>query len=157
MTVLIVEDDTNMADALRACIEPVAREIRIAHELPSALGLMGEKPHPNLVLLDLRLPGSTAENTLQHIETFKEINPEALVFAVTGMPDPSLPALAQSLGADAFVSKKELVSQRDLLRVIQENLAMRRDTKEPAYKSSVTLLERIAQLTFALMMFPVNK
>lgn len=157
MKVLIVEDDPNMTEALRVCMEPVAKEIRIAHELPVALSLMATEPHPDLILLDLRLPGSTAENTLQHIESFKEINPEALVFAVTGMPDPSLPALAQSLGADAFVSKKELVSQRDLLRVIQENLAHRKDESEPAYKSSVTLLEKIAQLTFALMILPIQR
>ena len=55
-TVLIVEDDRNIADLLRLYLEKEGYEVAIAHDGLRGVELFREK-QPSLVLLDVMLPG----------------------------------------------------------------------------------------------------
>lgn len=145
MTVLIVEDDPMVRELWRRLLSPLTEDIRLAETIPDALAEMRKIPPPDLVLLDLRVPGSTPENTLFHIAALKELNPAAVVLVLTGVSDESLPALARQLGADGFSPKMAAASQDALFDIICETLRTKKPG-EPAYARSVQILDRLSSL-----------
>lgn len=155
MTVLIVEDDPMVAELWTRLLNPASRDIRVAGNVPEALSKMGVPPPPDLVLLDLRVPGSTPENTLRHIAELKELNPAAVVLVLTGVSDESLPALARQLGADGFSQKMQATSQDALFGVICDALRTKREG-EPAYKRSLELLDKLTGLLMPIEDLPVT-
>lgn len=147
MIVLIVEDDAGLVSLWRKFLEPVAREIRVAFDLVEALRLMRFIPPPDVVLLDLGLPGSKAENTLAHILELKEANPQAAVIVITGNVEQQMEALAMKLGADHFARKQDnATSQSALLEVVRVGLSVV-SRKGPVYERPLQLLERLTALT----------
>lgn len=147
MIVLIIEDDEGMARVFRQSILPVASEVRIAHNLVEALIEMRRKPAPDMVLLDLRLPGSRPENTLAHIAELKAVNPRVVVLVITGCVEDHLPALAAKLGADGFRAKMDVSSQERLLAAVKETLQTRRTSSEPVWEKSLQIIERLSEMT----------
>ena len=65
-TVLIVEDDRNIADLLRLYLEKEGYEVAIAHDGLRGVELFHEK-QPSLVLLDVMLPGMDGFTVLEHL------------------------------------------------------------------------------------------
>lgn len=148
MTILIVEDEEMVAELWRRFLGALSDDIRIAGTVPDALIQMRKMPPPDLVLLDLRMPGSTPENTLHHIAQLKESNPNAVVLVLTGASDASLPALAMKLGADGFQPKNTVASQDGLFTAIRDALRPKTEPQPgvPAYQRSLEMLERLTSL-----------
>lgn len=148
MTILIVEDEEAIARIWQRFLSPLSDDIRIALDLPAAFEAMRRLPPPDLVLLDLRLPGSeSAESTLGQIKAIKAINPGAVVMVLTGATEANLPILAAQLGADSFQQKASVVGQERLLRAVQDALKPRTQQPEvPAYARSLELYERLTAL-----------
>lgn len=149
MTVLIVEDEEPVAELWRKLLLPVVSggKIRMARTAEEALEKMAIPPPPDLVLLDIRVPGvktGEPDNMLYHIRDLKALNPGATVLVLTGMSDESLPALARQLGADGFRHKTSAASQDRLYGAICEALGTRKEG-EPAYARSVELLDKLSQ------------
>ena len=55
-SILVVEDEEPIAEAVRVRLESEGYEVRVAGDGPQALRLAGEE-RPDLVVLDLMLPG----------------------------------------------------------------------------------------------------
>lgn len=148
MTILIVEDEETVANIWQRFLAPLSDDIRIAPTLNEAFKQMARLPPPDLILLDLRLPGSeSAEGTLQNIRKLKAVNPEAVVLVLTGATDAHLPILAVQLGADGFKQKTSVAGQEGLLRTIQGILQKRASSPDvPAYARSLELYERLTAL-----------
>ena len=65
--VLIVDDDVNIRTALKLRLERDALAVRTADDIAGALGQAGEQP-PDLIILDLNLPGGDGLDVLAHIK-----------------------------------------------------------------------------------------
>lgn len=144
--VLIVEDDEGIIALWRKYMSFISDDVRVAMTIPDALDEMRRLPSPSLVILDLRLPGSTHDNTLYHIEEIKRINPKVIVIVVTGHPEQSIEQLAIAAGADGFALKIAVAGQVQLLKLVERSLAQR-DPSQPAFVESINLLSRLNELT----------
>jgi len=105
--VLIVEDHELMAQGLRRMLEPACRVAGIAHDGEHALPMV-EQLSPDVVLLDLSLPGRTGMEVLLDLV---RIRPGLPVVIVTMHIDRILADMALRLGARAFVPKNAPTSE----------------------------------------------
>jgi len=55
--ILLVDDDRETSDILRFFLEREGYEVLLAHDGAEALHLMSERGEPDLILLDLSMPG----------------------------------------------------------------------------------------------------
>ena len=98
---LIVDDDIPTADFLSRYLGKRDYEIFIANDGESALSIVKEK-QPNIVLLDIKMPGTSGMTVLQKI---KEIDKNAKVIMMTAIKDESMIELAREYGASDYITK----------------------------------------------------
>jgi two-component system KDP operon response regulator KdpE len=137
-TILIVEDDAPLRRALRTSLR--ARDL-VVHEAGSgeeALVLAADR-RPDLVLLDLGLPGIDGLETIVRLRTFTD----APVIVLTARDRPADKVAALDAGADDYVTKPFDIDEL-LARV---RAALRRS---PTASSGPTLV-RVADLEIDLV------
>ena len=110
--VLIVDDEQNIGNALRAALEGAGHEVVDAFEGEEGLSRYREKP-AGLVILDLVMPGKDGLETLG--ELIQE-SPEPRIIAISGTPL-YLP-MATDLGASRTFAKP--FSMKELLEAVEE-------------------------------------
>jgi CheY-like chemotaxis protein len=66
--IVIVEDHQTMREAMRLVLEPEGFDIREAADGPAALATIREDP-PDLVFLDLNIPGSSGSDVLRELKS----------------------------------------------------------------------------------------
>ena len=126
-SIVIVEDDEDIADSIRYNLERESFRVRIAATGEAALELILERP-PSLVLLDLNLPHMSG------LEICRRLRAEAAtarlpILILTARTDESDKVLGLNLGADDYITKP--FSMREL--VARVNAVLRRaDGLEPA-------------------------
>lgn len=98
--ILIVEDEAEISEVLRVYLEREQFEVVCAPDGQQALVAL-EKWRPDLVLLDIRMPGQNGLDVLQAIRGQSEIP----VIMVTAMTDDVDKLLSLRLGADDYVTK----------------------------------------------------
>ena len=98
---LIVDDDLPTADFLNRYLGKRDYEIFIANDGEKALSIVKEK-QPNIVLLDIKMPGTSGMTVLQKI---KEIDKNAKVIMMTAIKDESMIELAREYGASDYITK----------------------------------------------------
>jgi DNA-binding response OmpR family regulator len=118
-TVVIVEDDEDIADSIRYNLEKEGFRVRIAQTGEAALDVLLERP-PSLVLLDLNLP------QMSGLEICRRLRAEAStaripILMLTARAEESDKVLGLNLGADDYITKpfgmRELVARvKALLR-----------------------------------------
>jgi len=64
VTVLIVDDDRDCADALKDTLQDFGYEVSTAHSAMEALRQLESAPRPSVIILDLLMPGMTGEEFL---------------------------------------------------------------------------------------------
>lgn len=119
MRILIVDDHPLFSDALACIVQNLVpgAQVLLASNLKSAQHQQAEHGEPDWVFLDLNLPDSAAQSSLQHVSgTFGG----AKVMVCSAHDDPLRVEQALSLGAVGFISKAErpaviLEKIRDLL------------------------------------------
>jgi CheY-like chemotaxis protein len=131
-SVLFVDDDPNWVDLLRVAFDRagIPNPVQGVQDGPEAISyLSGEgryadraaHPLPELVLLDLRLPGMHGFEVLQWIRRQPGLA-ELAVVVVTGMEAPGDAQRAQELGATGFLAKPfSLAKLVKLAQQIQDN------------------------------------
>ena len=99
-TVLIVEDDRNIADLLRLYLEKEGYEVAIAHDGLRGVELFREK-QPSLVLLDVMLPGMDGWGVCRTIRS--ESKTPIIMLTAKSETEDKVAGLKQ--GADDYITK----------------------------------------------------
>jgi CheY-like chemotaxis protein len=99
--VLIVDDDRDVADAFEAALQSEGALTQVCANGNDAVRICHEEP-PDLVLLDMMLPGRSGFLVLERIKGFD--NSPAVVM-VTANEGRRHQAYAESLGVDAYLLK----------------------------------------------------
>ena len=98
---LIVDDDLPTCDFLSRYLGKRDYQIFTANDGEKALSIVKEK-QPNIVLLDIKMPGPSGMRVLQKI---KEIDKTAKVIMMTAVKDESMIELATEYGASDYITK----------------------------------------------------
>jgi CheY-like chemotaxis protein len=115
--ILIAEDHPTMRDAMRLVLEGEGFEIAEASDGASALNMVRAEP-PDLVFLDMNMPGSDGADVLSEIKS-DPATAGVHVIVVTASGEEGR-ARAISLGADGYFTKP--FSPTALLRTVEEVL-----------------------------------
>jgi DNA-binding NarL/FixJ family response regulator len=116
LKVLIADDHRLMLDSIRLALE-TDDEIEIVGEADSGTKVIPfiRQTGPDLVLLDIRMPGMDGLTVLERI---RESYPQVRVAMLSGLDDPSVIQAAFDRGADAFIVKH--IDPRDLPSALRQ-------------------------------------
>src|SRR5215475_11488638 len=98
--VLVVDGDLTVADVVRRYLERDGYEVMLAADGEAALRLAGER-EPNLVVLDLMLPGIDGLEVCRRLRTTSDVP----VIILTALGEESDRVVGLQLGADDYVTK----------------------------------------------------
>ncbi|MBW2428932.1 MAG: sigma-54-dependent Fis family transcriptional regulator, partial [Deltaproteobacteria bacterium] len=99
-SIYIVDDEKTITDAVTMALEDDYR-IKAFSDAETAIGQMEEYP-PDLILLDIGLPGINGIDALRYI---KDVYPDILVIMITAYEDVDTVISAMKLGAYDYVVK----------------------------------------------------
>jgi DNA-binding NarL/FixJ family response regulator len=116
LKLLIADDHALMIEAVALAVkdEPDLEVVGSAETGSQVLPLV-ERTKPDVVLLDLRMPGVDG---LTCIKLLQERHPQVRIAVLSGMDSDEAIHAALALGASAFISKN--VEPKDLVRAIRE-------------------------------------
>ncbi len=118
--ILTVDDELNVLQLMKRILEPAGYEVIRASDGSQALTLVSEK-NPDLVLLDMRMPGKTGMEVLQEVTTR---HPDTAVIMATGVGDTKTMIEAMKMGAFDYLMKPFDMNQ--VLVCVQNALERRR-------------------------------
>jgi two-component system, OmpR family, phosphate regulon response regulator PhoB len=128
LRVLLVEDDTSLCTSLSYSLEASGYEVRIAGSGEDAIASVSAWP-PDLVLLDIMLPGISGFEVCRQIRGRKDIRQPAIII-VTAKTQETDRVACFEVGADDFVAKPFSLSE--LLLRIQARLHSHPTSEYPA-------------------------
>ena len=102
--ILLVDDDQDILTSLEAAFEPTGATIETAANGNKAVEL-AEKNVPDLVVLDMMLPGRSGFLVLEKIKARKPRNAKPFVVMITGNPGKRHQMYAESLGVSEYFTK----------------------------------------------------
>ncbi len=102
--ILLVDDDQDILTSLEAAFEPTGAVIETAANGNKAVEL-AEKNVPDLVVLDMMLPGRSGFLVLEKIKAKKPRNAKPFVVMITGNPGKRHQMYAESLGVSEYFTK----------------------------------------------------
>lgn len=103
LSVLVVDDNTDAADALAAVLQSEAFDASVAYSGPAALEL-AERVRPDVMLLDIGMPGMDGYAVAEQLRV-TDWGKRAIVIAVTGWGQPTDKERALSSGFDMHFTK----------------------------------------------------
>ena len=101
LNLLIVEDDRSVRECCRDVARSLGFSTQVAESRDEACHIL-DAAHPDVVLLDLRLPGG---NGLEILREIKQRLPEAVVIVMTGFATVQSAVQAMKLGAYDYITK----------------------------------------------------
>jgi DNA-binding response OmpR family regulator len=131
MRVLVVDDDVNVRDVLRRYLEHAGYRVALAGDGEQALRL-AEESRPDLVVLDLMLPGIDGLEVCRRLRTR-----ETPVVMLTARSEEEDRIVGLQLGADDYVTKP--FSPREL--VLRVTSVLRRSQAKPPAVSREELVD----------------
>jgi len=138
-SIVIVEDDEDIADTIRYNLEREGFRVRVASTGEEAINLILERP-PNLVLLDLNLPHMSGFEMCRRLRA-ESTTTRVPILILTARTDESDKVLGLNLGADDYVTKP--FGMREL--VARVNAVLRRssgaDQERPAYDNGIIAID----------------
>ncbi len=99
-SILLVDDDPQLIKLVRINLESVGYKILVAMDAPSALELVGMEM-PNMILLDIMLPGIDGYELCQQIREFSAIP----IIMLTAKVEDTDKVRGLKLGADDYLTK----------------------------------------------------
>jgi DNA-binding NtrC family response regulator len=100
-SILLVDDDPEVLSVLSRFFENKGWQVQRAAEVKGAMDLY-EREHPDLVLLDIDLPGLSG---LHWLEVLRTRDADSMVIMLTGNADIAMAVQAMRLGAENFLTK----------------------------------------------------
>lgn len=120
MNVLIIDDNLVWASLVEVLLAKLVKKIKHVETFAEALSTL-EKPNGyHVVLLDLKLPDSTPEMTINRIDYIKATGRKVVL--VTGLPIECYPADISTCGADGFIYKGDIEFAKKLRSVLEISL-----------------------------------
>jgi len=101
-TILIIEDEPELARVLRSYLEKAGYDILTAYRGDTGLATW-ENKHPDLVILDLNLPGMDGLDVARHIRQDENLRTPILILTARAGESDELTGL--ELGADDYITK----------------------------------------------------
>jgi DNA-binding response OmpR family regulator len=102
--VLLVDDDNDILTSMQAAFEPTGAIVETAGNGNKAVELV-EKNAPDLVILDMMLPGRSGFLVLERIKAKKPRNAPPHVIMITGNQGARHKMYAESLGVSEYFNK----------------------------------------------------
>src|SRR5213592_4603041 len=102
--VLLVDDDNDILTSMQAAFEPTGATVDLAKDGNKAVEL-AEKNQPDLVVLDMMLPGRSGFLVLEKIKARKPPGSKPFVIMITGNQGARHKMYAQSLGVSEYFNK----------------------------------------------------
>jgi len=102
--VLLVDDDHDILTSMQAAFEPTGAIIETASNGNKAVELV-ERSQPDLVVLDMTLPGRSGFLVLEKIKARKPRNSKPHVIMITGNQGARHKMYAESLGVSEYFNK----------------------------------------------------
>jgi len=118
-SILIVEDEPELADAYFSLLNQVGYNVAVAHNGKEALE-MAESHKPELILLDLRMPVMDGVEFLEKYD-LKNKHPDVKVIVFSNYDMQDEIDAAYRLGADRYVLKA-WASPKELLQIVKNTL-----------------------------------
>lgn len=118
--ILIVDDEPNIVISLEFLMRREGFEVAVARDGDAAVATL-ESFHPDLVLLDVMMPGKSGFEVCQHIRGLPALQATKVVMLTAKGRDTEV-AKGIALGADAYVTKP--FSTKDLATKVKELLGM---------------------------------
>jgi adenylate cyclase len=123
--ILVVDDDANVRRMLQILLSNAGYRVSLATTGEEALAYL-ELVTPDLVLLDVALPGVSGRQVMEHIKSDPD-RPFIPVILVTGHSDPQAKVAALDAGADDFLVKP--VDLAELLARVRAMLRLQRSQR----------------------------
>ncbi len=98
--ILVIDDDEGMTELLKLLLAPASSEVIIALTGPDGIELT-KKHNPDVIILDLMMPGMNGWVTCQKIREFTETP----ILILSAMDVPGVVAQALDVGADDYLVK----------------------------------------------------
>ncbi|HEY7175145.1 MAG TPA: response regulator transcription factor [Micromonosporaceae bacterium] len=114
--ILVVDDDPTVSDVVRRYLERAGYDVVLASDGPAALTAF-DQHHPDLVVLDLMLPGMDGLEVCRRLRADSEGVP---IIMLTALGEESDRVLGLQYGADDYVTKP--FSPRELVLRVQSVL-----------------------------------
>ena len=102
--VLLVDDDNDILTSMQAAFEPTGAAVETAKDGNKAVEL-AEKNQPDLVVLDMMLPGRSGFLVLEKIKSKKPRGSKPYVIMITGNTGARHKMYAESLGVSEYLNK----------------------------------------------------
>ena len=102
--VLLVDDDNDILTSMQAAFEPTGATVDTAKDGNKAVEL-AEKNQPDLVVLDMMLPGRSGFLVLEKIKARKPRGSKPFVIMITGNQGARHKMYAESLGVSEYLNK----------------------------------------------------
>lgn len=102
--ILLVDDDNDILMSMLAAFEPTGAVIDTARDGNKAVEL-AEKHQPDLVILDMMLPGRSGFLVMEKIKARKPKNSKPFVIMITGNQGSRHKMFAESLGVSEYFNK----------------------------------------------------
>ena len=131
--ILVVEDETPIADAVAARLRSEGFEVRLAADGPTGVA-QAQQFEPDLVLLDLMLPGLDGLEVCRRIQRDRHVP----VMMLTARDDETDLVIGLAVGADDYLTKP--FSMRELVARVQA-LLRRVDAMEGRVQAKVLRID----------------
>jgi DNA-binding response OmpR family regulator len=102
--ILLVDDDHDILTSMQAALEPTGVTIDSASNGNQAVEL-AEKNHPDVIVLDMMLPGRSGFLVLEKLKAKKPRNSKPWVIMITGNTGARHKMFAESLGVSEYFNK----------------------------------------------------
>ena len=102
--VLLVDDDSDILTSMQAAFEPTGATVETASNGNKAVEI-AEKSQPDLVVLDMMLPGRSGFLVLEKIKARKPRGSKPHVIMITGNQGARHKMYAESLGVSEYFTK----------------------------------------------------
>src|SRR5947207_14893426 len=101
---LLVDDDADILTSMQAAFEPTGATVETASNGNKAVEI-AEKSQPDLVVLDMMLPGRSGFLVLEKVKAKKPRNAKPHVIMITGNQGARHKMYAESLGVSEYFTK----------------------------------------------------
>ena len=116
MNMLVVDDEADIANMLAEFFRMEGYEVSVAHDGPSALAAASSGPTPDIMLLDVNMPGMDGFEVCRRVRAQSDIP----IIMLTAREEEADKVMGLELGADDYITKP--FSMRELMARVKANM-----------------------------------